>query len=233
VKKQLTTEQLENRAKINTKIFKFGCLPITVFLITVFVICSVFENTDETSKTANVNMDSLVSIVSKSTDFEIKEVYYDKKDSSFNIAITNKDNAIKEGAYSTRYFNNNFGLDNITEIEGVYLYEFTEGKSFLNKDYKNPLTFTSSKQQKIINKFDAEYYSSYSKSYTPLKYYLENTLNDPSSLEFVSSEKTGYTDGVFSIEGIFRAKNDYGALIINKVKCNINIKGELTNVQMN
>ena len=231
--KNLTPEQLEMRKKTNSKILKFGCLPILIFFIIVMILINTNDDKKDTSVKSNINMDSLVSVVEKSKDFEIKEVYYNKKDSSFNIAITNKDNVINEHDYSTEYFDKNFGLDSINEIEGIYLYEFKKGKKFKNGDYKNPLTFESVRYAKIVDKFDKEYYSSYLKSYKPLNDYLQKTLNDPNSLEFVSTEKTGYTNGVFSVMGTFRAKNGLGVLILNKVTCNIDIKGNISNVQIN
>ncbi len=180
----------------------------------------------------SINMDSIVSLVEKAKDFEIKEVYYNKKDSSFNIAITNKDNVIKEKDYSIEYFNNEFHLDTISNIEGVYLFEYVKGKSFKTKDYKEPLVFQSARQAKIIEKFDKNFYDKYSKTYTPLDDYLQKSLNDPSSLEYITMDKTGYTDGVFSIEGSFRAKNGFGALVINNVTCHIDTEGNISNVQV-
>lgn len=230
--KNLTSEQLEKRKKTNAKVLKFGCLPISVFSIIVMILSNFNEKNVDISKKINVNMDSLVTSVKNCKDFEIKEVYFDKKDSSFNIAITNKDNMIKNHEYSIEYFNKVYNLDSISNIEGVYLFEFIKGKSFENKGYKNPLVFESTKQAKIISKFDKEYFSTYSNTYKPLHDYLQGTLNDPSSLEFISTEKTGFTDGVFSIQGSFRAKNALGALVINNVTCYIDINGNIANVQV-
>lgn len=228
--KNLTAEQLEKRKKTNAKILKFGCLPILILCFILIIILNITD--DKKVSPSNTNMDSIVSLVKTTKDFEIKEVYYNKKDSSFNIAITNKDNVIKNHEYSIEYFNKAYNLDNISNIEGVYLFEFIKGKSFENKGYKNPLVFESANQAKIISKFDKEYYRTYSNTYKPLYDYLQGTLNDPSSLEFISTEKTGFTDGVFSIEGSFRAKNAFGALVINKVTCYIDINGNITNVQV-
>ena len=233
MKQNLSPEQLEKRKNINSKILKFGCLPIFLIFVIILVISSFLPNSSELIKKSNINMDSIVAKVSKSKDFEIKEVYYNKKDSSFNISITNKDNVIKEKDYSITYFDKMYHLDSINEIEGVYLYEYINGKSFEKGDYKNPLQFESARYTKIVDKFDDKYYSSYLKSYKPLNDYLQNTLKDPSSLEFVNTEKTGYTDGVFSIEATFRAKNSFGALVLNSVSCHIDVNGNISNVQIN
>lgn len=239
MKKNLTPEQLEKLEKIkkrNAKIFKFGCLPFVILPIVVAILVSLGDNKKEGKEQENqkpkINIDSLVIVVKKSKDFDIKEVYYDKKDSSFNIAISNKDNVIKEGDYSITYFNNLFHLDKIEEIEGVYLFEFKKGKSFTNGDYKEPLIFESSNYAKIETKFDNEYYSTYLKGYKPLSDYLKKTLNDPSSLEFESSKKVAYNNNVFTIESTFRAKNSFGALVLNNVTCDIDTKGNISNVQL-
>jgi hypothetical protein len=230
MKKNLTPEQLEKRAKTNKKILKFGCLPVLILCVFLIIILNITDNKKVSS--SNVNMDSIVSLVKEAKDFEIKEVYYNKKDSSFNIAITNKDNVIKEHDYSITYFDNLFHLDKIEEIEGVYLFEFKKGKSFKNGDYKEPLIFESSNYAKIETKFDNEYYSAYLKGYKPLSDYLKKTLNDPSSLEFESSKKVAYNNKVFTIESTFRAKNSFGALVLNNVTCDIDTKGNISNVQL-
>ena len=91
-------------------------------------------------------------------DFEIKEVFYNKKDSSFNVAITNKDNVIREHSYSIDYFNKFYGLNAINEIEGIYLYEYKKGKSFKNEDYKEYLICDSKNLSKRIEKFEKSGY---------------------------------------------------------------------------
>lgn len=232
MKKNLTPEQLEQRKKTNTKILKFGCLPVLVLCTFLIVILNITDDKKVIPIMSNTNMDSIVSLVKKCKDFEVKEVYYNKKDSSFNIAITNKGDVVKSHDYSIEYFDNEFHLDSIKDIEGVYLFEYVKGKSFKNKDYKEPLVFESARQTKIIENFDKKFYDKYSKTYTPLDDYLQKTLNDPSSLEYITMDKTGYTDGVFSIEGSFRAKNGFGVLVINNVTCHIDTEGNISNVQV-
>ncbi|MBC7523465.1 MAG: hypothetical protein H7239_03395 [Flavobacterium sp.] len=232
MKKNLTPEQLEKRAKTNKKILKFGCLPVLILCTFLIIILSMTDDTKISTTSTKINMDSIVSLVQKSKDFEIKEVYYNIKDSSFNIAITNNDNVIKKHDYSITYFDNLFHLDKIEEIEGIYLYEFKKGKSFKNGDYKEPLIFESSNYAKIETQFDNEYYSAYLKGYKPLNDYLKKTLNDPSSLEFESSKKVAYNNKVFKIESTFRAKNGFGALVLNNVTCDIDTKGNISNVQV-
>ena len=40
-------------------------------------------------------------------------------------------------------------------------------------------------------------------------------------------------DSLFSIKTSFRAKNGFGALIIQTINCDIDTKGKISNVEMN
>jgi len=178
-----------------------------------------------TSTKNNTNIDSIVSVVKKSKDFEIKEVYYNKKDSSFNIAITNKDNVIKEHDYSILYFDNLFHLDKIEEIEGVYLYEYKNGKSFKNDDYNEYLTCESKNLANRIKKFEDSGYE-YS-----IKSYLEENVDDPTGLEIINKIVLGENaDGTFSVKVTFRSKNAFGTLIIHTVTCDVDKDGNGKNI---
>jgi len=225
MKKILTPEQLEMRAKKNKKIIKFGCLPIFILCVFLIVVFNFTDDKKATSTKNNTNIDSIVSVVKKSKDFEIKEVYYNKKDSSFNIAITNKDNVIKEHDYSILYFDNLFHLDKIEEIEGVYLYEYKNGKSFKNDDYNEYLTCESKNLANRIKKFEDSGYE-YS-----IKSYLEENVDDPTGLEIINKIVLGENaDGTFSVKVTFRSKNAFGTLIIHTVTCDVDMDGNGKNI---
>ncbi len=225
MKKNLTPEQLEMRVKTNKKIIKFGCLPIFILFIFLIIVFNFTDDKKATSTKINTNMDSIVSVVKKSKDFEIKEVYYNEKDSSFNIAITNKDNVIKESDYSILYFDNLFHLDKIEEIEGVYLYEYKNGKSFKNDDYNEYLTCESKNSANRIKKFEDSGYE-YS-----IKSYLEENVDDPTGLEIINKIVLGENaDGTFSVKVTFRSKNAFGTLIIHTVTCDVDKDGNGKNI---
>ncbi len=225
MKKNLTPEQLEMRVKTNKKIIKFGCLPIFMLFIFLIIVFNFTDDKKATSTKINTNMDSIVSVVKKSKDFEIKEVYYNEKDSSFNIAITNKDNVIKESDYSILYFDNLFHLDKIEEIEGVYLYEYKNGKSFKNDDYNEYLTCESKNSANRIKKFEDSGYE-YS-----IKSYLEENVDDPTGLEIINKIVLGENaDGTFSVKVTFRSKNAFGTLIIHTVTCDVDKDGNGKNI---
>jgi hypothetical protein len=225
MKKKLTPEQLEKRKKTNSKILKYGCLPILVFFIIVMMLVNNSDDKKITSVRSNINMDSVVSLVGKSKDFEIKEVYYDKKDSSFNIAITNKDNVIKEHSYSIEYFNKFYGLNSINEIEGIYLYEYKKGKSFKNKDYKEYLICDSKNLSKRIEKFEESGYE------YDIKSYLEKNIDDPTDLEIIKKDVIrANEDGTFSVKVVFRSKNAFGAFVIHTMNCDLDEEGNGKNI---
>lgn len=225
MKKKLTSEQLEMRKKTNSKILKFGCLPILVFCIIVIILISGNDDKNDNSVKSDINMDSIVSSVKKSKDFEIKEVYYNKIDSSFNIAITNKDNVIKEHSYSIEYFNKFYKLNDIDEIEGVYLYEYKKGKSFKNEDYKEYLVCSSKNISKRIEKFEKSGYE------YDIKSYLEKNIDDPTDLEIIEKNVIRVNeDGTFSVKVVFRSKNAFGAFVIHTMNCDLDEEGNGKNV---
>lgn len=225
MEKKLTTEQLEKRKKTNSKILKFGCLPIIVFCIIVMILINVNDDKKDSLVKSNINMDSIVSSVEKSKDFEIKEVFYNKKDSSFNVAITNKDNVIREHSYSIDYFNKFYGLNAINEIEGIYLYEYKKGKSFKNEDYKEYLICDSKNLSKRIEKFEKSGYE------YDIKSYLEKNIDDPTDLEIIKKDVIrANEDGTFSVKVVFRSKNAFGAFVIHTMNCDLDDEGNGKNI---
>lgn len=232
MKKTLTSEEIEIRKKKNKKIIKYFILPIIFMWIIILLIPSDKESTSNSYSTKKINMDSLVSLVKHDSLYEIKDAYYNKIDSSFSIAFTNKENTITDKSYSTYYFNQNYHLDSLDEVEGVYLFAYKAGKSFSKGDYKNPLTFDSKRLGRITNDFDSKFYSDYLKTYKPVYDYLKQTLNDPSSLEIEKSWNLGMNDdSTFEVKTSFRAKNSFGALMLHTINCNIDMSGNLSNIK--
>ncbi len=233
MKKTLTPEEIEIRKKKNKKIIKYFLIPILIIWIILLFIPSDKNSTSNPYSTKKINMDSLVLLVKNDSLYDIKDVYYNQKDSSFNIAFTNKDNTITDKSYTTYYFNKNYHLDSLDEVEGVYLFAYQPGKSFFRGDYKNPLTFDSRRLGRITRVFDNKFYSDYLKTYKPVYDYLKQTLNDPSSLEIEKSWNLGMNDdSTFEVKTSFRAKNGFGALMLHTINCNIDISGNLSNIKL-
>ena len=226
----------------NSHIEKKWKIIITVaFVIFLFLLPNVNDKKKDNSNPSknevaekSINMDSIINKIKQDDAFEIKDVYYNTKDSSFNIAFTNKDNVIKDNSYSTKYFENTYKLDSIDKIEGIYLFEYMKGKSFTKNEYKNSLTYTSQRLARFTDKFDKKFFSEYRNTYKPIYEYLEENLNDPSSLEITKTWNLGMSkDSLFSIKTSFRAKNGFGALIIQTINCDIDTNGKISNVEMN
>ncbi|HTB53509.1 MAG TPA: hypothetical protein VK718_12120 [Ferruginibacter sp.] len=236
MKKVLTPEQLEKRKKTNKKIFKFLILPIIIIWIITLIIPKDDKATPATSvvnQAPVINMDSLIAIVKKDSLYDIKDVYYNSQDSSFNIAFTNRDNTIKDKDYTTFYFNETYHLDSLDPIDGVSLYAYKKDYSFAKGDYKKPLTYDSKRLGRINEEFKSKYYDEYLGTYKPLYDYLKGNLNDPESLEIVKSFFIGMNeDSSFEVKSTFRAKNAFGALMMHTVNCDIDMNGNVSNVQM-
>ncbi|WP_163401487.1 hypothetical protein [Flavobacterium fluviatile] len=69
--------------------------------------------------------------------------------------------------------------------------------------------------------------------YKPIKRYLKENINDPSSLEIVNTWNNGMNkDSTFAIKTTFRAKNAYNALVLQAIYCNLDYDGNLTNISI-
>ena len=207
---------------------------IILFILWVIGTCA---EKGKTNKSAEIekkfNMDSLISEVKKDKSFDIKDVYYNAKDSSFNIAITNKDNVIKKHDYSAKYFNTMFYLDSVAKIEGVYLYEYKTGNSLAKNDYKVQLDGYGQRLARYIEKFSKKNLSSWDGSCRPLEKYLKKNLDDPSSLEIVNTWNNGMNkDSTFAIKTTFRAKNRFNATVLQTIYCNVDIDGYLSEIRI-
>ncbi|MBE0651260.1 MAG: hypothetical protein IH595_10515 [Bacteroidales bacterium] len=197
------------------------------------VIASVNSNPEPTTqnqKVSKATIDSIVSLVRHDKLFEIKDVYYNEKDSSFNIAFTNKGNVIKDGNYSPKYFDNTYHLDSFPCFEGIYLFAYQKGKSLKNGDYKNYLTCESKRAYRILQIFKGKY--CYGNKCLPLIDYLKKDMNDPSSYESDRLWITWAYDSSFNVTNTFRAKNAFGAKVLNKCSAVIDIHGNVSDFSL-
>lgn len=220
--------------KINKKWIIIGLVLLVLWIIGK---CSQNDASKAETKTIETekpfNMDSLISVIKKDPSFEIKDIYYNKIDSSLNIAITNKDNVIKNRDYSARYFNTMFFLDSVAKIEGVYLYAYKSGKSLEKNDYKEQLDGYGQRIARFKANFDKKNFSSWDGSCRPVERYLKKILNDPSSLEIVNTWNNGMNkDSTFAIKTTFRSKNEFNATITQAIYCNVDIDGNLSEIRV-
>jgi len=203
--------------------------------IVMIIIALIFIDTKSSNKTDNanskVNIDSIVELVKQDKLFAIKDVYYNAKDSSFNIAFTNKDNVIKDGNYSTLYFDKTYHLDSFPCFEGVYLYAYKKGKLLKNGDYKEYLTCESKKAAGLLDTFK-ENYCIREIECTALSGILKKQLNDPDSYESQKIYVSWVKEDKFKVTNEFRAKNAFGALVLNKCTAIIDSNGNIYDLKM-
>lgn len=213
---------------------KWGIIGVIVIILWIVGLSINNDNSvTKQEKEKPFNMDSLIATIKKDQLFEVKDVYYNKKDSSLNIAITNKDGVIKRHEYSAKYFNNTFLLDKVAKIEGVYIFEYIKGKAFAKNDYKSQLDGYGQRTARLKEKFDKKLYNAVSGVYKPIRDYLKENLNDPSSLEIDKTWNLGMNkDSSFAIKTTFRCKNQYNALVLQALYCNLDFDGNITNVKI-
>ncbi|HMH33990.1 MAG TPA: hypothetical protein VK543_13215 [Puia sp.] len=98
---------------------------------------------------------------------------------------------------------------------------------------RRKVIYHSKRLGRLLKDFDDKYYSSFLKTYKPLYDYLKANLNDPSSLEVVQSWNLGMdSDSTFAVKTTFRAKNAFGALILQTINCNIAADGTVSNPEI-
>jgi hypothetical protein len=162
----------------------------------------------------------------KDTLYQVKDVYYNKKDSSFNIAFKYK----KGDFYTTDYFNDAYHIDSFPCFDGIYLYAYKKGSLLKNGDYKNQLACESKRAGRIKAIFKEKY--CYGNNCTPLIEYLKRSMNDPDSYESDKLWIEWYQDSSFTVTNSFRGKNAFNATILDKCSAIIDINGNVSDVKM-
>jgi hypothetical protein len=227
MKKVLTPEMMERRRRTNKRILKYFILSIAVLWIIVLIIPSTPKVVKSERK---VNIDSIMTLIKEDKLFEIKDIYYNPTDSSLNIAFTNKENVIKDGDYSTLYFNNAYHINTYLCFDGVYLYAYKKGLSLSKGDYKEYLTCESKRAARILDIIKKKY--CYGNKCVPLIDYLKQSLNDPNSYESENLGIDWYKGNSFIITNSFRSKNAFGALMLNKCTATIDINGNVSDFKL-
>jgi hypothetical protein len=89
------------------------------------------------------------------------------------------------------------------------------------------------KQLTYAEKFDKKQFNELSGFYKPVRDYLKKNLNDPSSLEIANTWNLGMNkDSSFAIKTTFRAKNEYNALVLQAIYCNVDFDGNLSDIKI-
>jgi len=219
--------------ELNLKIMKILSTLVFSIIVLFFLSCGDSNTPSNTSRNLLIkqaikpfNIDSLCSAIKKDSLYDVRDVYYNKADSSLNIAFTNKDNAVKDGTYSTKYFEDTYRIDTIAMVDGISLFEYKKNKSLAGGNYKKPLEVSSKKAYALTEAFKNKYIiGGYCE---PLKSYLQEHMNDPDSFEEdkVWVEWLGADN--FLVTMTYRGKNAFGGLVLNKCSAHINIQGDLS-----
>ena len=212
-KKVLTPEELEKRKQTNTKILKYGCLPIIVFIVVIMLIAKFSDTAPSIPVANNANIDSLKLVIEKDNVWKVTEVKFE--DSIFKIAVKPED----DSPINTYYFEKTYKLtdyDNILEIE---LYENKiSGKSVTSFGYLTG---------RIIDDFNKEFVSSYDGECRPLVILIKSKMNDESSYEHEKTVVNYIGNNKFQVVTQFRGKNAFGAKVLNEITATIDKDGNI------
>ena len=225
MKTNLTQDQLKARREKNKRILKYFILPVIILWIIILMMPSKSKQNSYNEKIEiKTNIDSIIGLVKADKLFEIKDVYYNEKDSSFNIAFTNKGNVITDKNYSTLYFNDTYHIDKFPCFDGIILYAYKKGKSLKNGDYGNYLYCESKRAGRLMDIFKEKYCSGERECYALTKF-LKEQLNDPGSYESQKIIVDWAGGNRVRVTNTFRAKNGFGGLMLQKCQCDFDIEG--------
>lgn len=171
-------------------------------------------------------IESICSQIKKDTLYGIKDVYYNKADSSLSIAISNKDNALNDKSYSTTYFDETYQINTVDCIDGVTLYAFKKHKSLKNGDYTDALAADSKRATVLLSAFKEKYCTSY--YCEPLRQYVTSLMNDPDSFQQDRLWVAWNEGKTFLVTMSYRGKNGFGGLVWNKASAIVDMDGNVT-----
>lgn len=111
--------------------------------------------------------------------------------------------------------------------------KYNESKQAKEKAAEPPVIAKIEKPKTYREKFDEKNFSEIRGGYKPVREFLKKNINDPSSLEIVNTWNNGMNkDSTFAIKTTFRAKNAFNALIMQSMYCNIDMDGNLSEVNI-
>lgn len=198
---------------------------LVLFAVVLLIGCDSPKQSSIGNKPAHYNIDSLCKAIKRDSVFNVKDVYYNKNDSSLNIALAKNDEL-----YNTAYFDSTYNIDAIDPIDGVTLYTYKKGRSFSKGDYKIKLA-TDSKRATELLKIFRDKYCIGNEYCDPLKQYIKQSMNDPDSFESDKMWIDWKEEKTFTVTMTYRGKNVFGGLILNKCSADVDIDGDVSNFQ--
>jgi hypothetical protein len=120
-------------------------------------------------------------------------------------------------------------------IGSILFILFLIGKFVVPQEATKPTEVAQTEIEPLTyaQKFDKKQFNEISGVYKPVRNYLKENLNDPSSLEIDKTWNLGMNkDSTFSIKTTFRAKNEYNALVLQAMYCNVDYDGNLSEIKI-
>jgi hypothetical protein len=187
------------------------------------------EKTEQDSLARVYNIDTLIARIKNDTTYKVKDVYYNKVDSSLSIAyIYNKETDV---AYPNA-FDDVYHLSDYKQVDGVTQYAYVQGKSLAKGDYKEYLAANSHRWGRKMAEFKDKFFTPYGR-WMPVKEYLEKNIDDPGSLEIEGSfDPELNNNGTYRIKTLFRARNSFGALMKHAIYTDIDSAGHVLDAQV-
>jgi len=172
------------------------------------------------------NVQDLCNRIAKDTVFIVKDVFYDKSDSSLKIALKLR----KDDFYNTLYFNKTYSIDSIPNVDGVVLYKYQKGKLLKDSNYGPELMRDSKRAGVLMEKF-REKYCLGDECCEPVKEYLKDMMNDPDSFESDKMWIQWKADSTFTVTMTYRGKNAFGGMVLNKCSADVDMAGNVSDFQ--
>jgi hypothetical protein len=206
--KNISEEAMKIRKRAVNKIFKFGCLPIIIFIAIIFLLVSIFPGPVIETDPMNIgdeNVKALAGLVMQDDQF-----------SDWGNADT---------LYSSnhRYLVIYLDSANVSFVvhKGTQIIEFAGLGKDAASDYLS----------EIKAKIDAQF-STWNGSHINLTKLIKQNMNDPSSYEHISTDYWDMNDHLVVLTK-YRGNNAFGGKVAGYVKAKVDLNGNVIEIMEN
>jgi hypothetical protein len=219
--KNLTPEELKKRQDTNKKVMKFGCLPITIILIIVFII-SLSSGDDESESTKKASFDPVEFNDPLNIGLDSIKKYEGKKVPFENWSEWGSPETLEgtSNIYWSIYLDKaNVSMVSIKESDKVVFASFekeTAGKYL--KKLKND-------RKELVE----SQLSGWDGSHPGLTKMIKKNMNDPDSYEHVETKYRDEGQSIFIITK-FRGKNAFGGKVMNTISARVDFNGNVIEI---
>lgn len=219
--KDLTPEELNQRQNTNKKILKFGCLPITVILVLIFMI-SIFSSDDETEKKQEVTFDPVEYNDPLNIGLDSLKRYEGNKVPFENWSEWGSPETLEgtDNVYWAIYLDKaNISMVSIKETDKIVFASFEKNSAIKYLD----------KLKKDRKKLVESQLSSLDGSHPGLTKLIKENMNDPDSYEHVETRYRDEGESIFIVTK-FRGKNAFGGKVLNTISARVDFNGNVIEV---